>query len=173
MKPSPTVRLATLADAQAIAETHVASWQVAYRGFYPDDVLDQLSVADRRALWEPRLASGKHTIWVTEDKGRIAGFLAACPSRDPDLPAPGVAEIAALYVRPDYWGQGCGHALCQAAFAHMRETPAQTVIVWALSANSAARHFYESIGFAADDARKDITLFGVTLPEMRFRQSLR
>lgn len=173
MSSPPTVRRATPADAQAIAENHVASWQVAYRGFYPDTVLDHLSVAERRALWEPRLAGHQHTIWVAEKDGRVIGFLSACPSRDDDLRPPAFAEIAAVYIHPASWGTGCGHALCQAAFEHFRSTPAQTVIVWVLTANTHARHFYEGLGFTPDDGRKEITLFSVTLPEMRYRLSLR
>ena len=52
-------------------------------------------------------------------------------------------------------------------------TAAENVTVWVLAGNVRARHFYERLGFATDDARKDVTLFNVTLPEVRYRQSLR
>ena len=55
----------------------------------------------------------------------------------------------------------------------MRHTPAQTVLVWVLTGNVRARRFYESLGFITDDARKNVTLFDVTLPEVRYRLSLR
>ena len=45
------LRDATPDDAHAIATVHVASWQVAYRGFMPDAVLDGLSVDDRARKW--------------------------------------------------------------------------------------------------------------------------
>ena len=166
-------RRAAPADARAIAEVHIASWQVAYRGFFPDAVLDNLSLADREAMWTSRLTTASHGLWVTGDPGRLSGFISTCPSRDADLPPPEHHEIAALYVHPDAWGAGCGRVLCEAAFAAMRLTPAQTAIVWVLTANTAARRFYERIGFRPDDARKDLTLFNVTLPELRYRQSLR
>ena len=47
------------------------------------------------------------------------------------------------------------------------------MIVWALTGNIPARHFYERLGFAPDDARRDITMYGTTLPEIRYRQTLR
>jgi GNAT superfamily N-acetyltransferase len=166
-------RRATPADARAIAEVHVASWQVAYRGFFPDAVLDNLSVADRQALWLPRLQASAFAIWVTEEAGRLTGFVSACPSRDADAPPPAFSEVAALYVHPDAWATGCGRALCDAVFAEMRHTPAQTVLVWVLTGNVRARRFYESLGFIPDDARKNVTLFNVTLPEVRYRLSLR
>lgn len=167
------LRRATPADAPAIAGVHVASWQVAYRGFFPDAVLDTLSVADRQAQWASRLDNPAHGIWVTESDSRLTGFISTCPSRDADVPPPQFAEIAALYIHPASWQTGCGRALCEAAFAALRTSPAQTVTVWVLTANVRARHFYERLGFTADDTRKDITLFGVTLPELRYRLSLR
>jgi GNAT superfamily N-acetyltransferase len=167
------LRRATPADALAIAEIHVASWQTAYRGLFPDAVLDGLSVPARQAQWAPRLATADPTIWVAEADRRVVGFVSACPSRDADAPPPAFAEIAALYVHPAAWGTGCGHALCQAVFGHLLPTPAQSVIVWVLRGNVRARHFYERVGFIQDDGRKDITFFDVTLPEVRYRRNLR
>ncbi len=167
------VRRATPSDAQAIAEIHVASWQVAYRGLFPDEALDRLSVAERQAQWTQGLANSHSTIWVSEEGRRVTGFVLACPSRDADAPASQFAEIAALYIHPNFWGTGCGRALCEAVFDHLRQTSVQAVIVWALTGNIPARHFYEHIGFAPDDGRRDITLYGTTLPEIRYRQTLR
>lgn len=166
-------RRATPADVPEIARVHVASWQVAYRGFFPVGVLENLSLADRVASWTWHLAQPDVTLWVTGTAARLTGFLHLCPSRDADLPPPVYAEIAALYVDPAAWGTGCGRALCQAAIAHLRQqSTAQTVTVWTLSANARARHFYQRNGFAPDDAQKNITLYNTTLPEVRYRQSL-
>ena len=76
-------------------------------------------------------------------------------------------------MHPEAWGTGCGQALCRAVFDHMRQTPAQAVIVWVLTDNIRARRFYERIGFTQDDGRRDITLFDPTLPEVRYRDNLR
>lgn len=150
----------------------MASWQAAYRGLFPDAVLDNLSIADRRAMWETRLAKVESNLWVTESAGRISGFISGCPSRDPDLLPPKFAEISALYVHPDAWDTGCGYALAQAAFADMRAGSATTVIVWVLTANARGRRFYERVGFMPEGGSKDITLFNTTLPELRYRRSL-
>lgn len=165
-------RRATPADAQGIAETHVASWQAAYRGLLPDAALDNLSVAERRTMWEAQLAKGPSNLWVTGPETQVSGFIACCPSRDADLPAPEFAEIAALYVRAEAWGTGCGYALSQAAFADMRHAAAQTAMVWVLAGNTRARRFYERAGFTPDGGTKDITLHHVTLPEVRYRREL-
>lgn len=168
-----TPRRATPADAQAIAEVHIASWQVAYRGFFPDSVLDNLSVERRRAQWDISLATVDSPIWVSESAQQVNGFIFLCPSRDADLPPPEFAELAALYVHPSAWGTGCGYALALAGLAHLRQTTAQSVIVWVLAGNMKARRFYERIGFVADGSQKDATMFNAALPEVRYRQSLR
>jgi len=167
------IRRAIPTDAQGIAEVHVASWQRAYRGLFPDAVLDGLSVAERQTMWATRFATADPTLWVSEADRRITGFISAGPSRDADAPPPHFAEIAALYVHPGDWGQGRGRALCAAVLAHLRRTPAESVIVWTLTGNLGARHFYERLGFALDDGRRDITLFNVTQPEVRYRRNLR
>ena len=167
------LRRATPADAPGIAEAHVASWQAAYRGLLPDAVLDNLSVAERQTMWAARLATGPSNLWVTGLDGQVSGFISSCPSRDADLAPPEFAEIAALYVRAEAWSTGCGYALCQAAFDDMRQASAQTAIVWVLTGNTRARRFYERVGFAPDGSTKDITLHHVTLPELRYRRSLR
>ncbi len=167
------VRLATPSDAPAIAEIHVASWQVAYRGLFPDEALDRLSVAARLAEWTHLLSDASIAAWVCVPDRRVTGFVSICPSRDADAPSPQFVEIATLYIRPDAWGAGHGRALCQAVFEHLRRTPAQAVIVWALTGNIPARRFYEMLGFKPDDAQRDITMYGTTLPELRYRQTLR
>ncbi len=150
----------------------MASWQAAYRGLFPDAVLDNLSIADRRAMWETRLAKVESNLWVTESAGRISGFISGCPSRDPDRPPPEFAEISALYVHPDAWDTRCGYALTQAAFGTMRSSPARTALVWVLTNNTRGRRFYERVGFTLEGGAKDITLFNTTLPELRYRRSL-
>ena len=46
------VRPAAPRDAKAIAEIHVATWQAAYQGLLPDDVLKAMTVAKRLAYWK-------------------------------------------------------------------------------------------------------------------------
>ena len=54
----------------------------------------------------------------------------------------------------------------------MRLAHATRAMVWVLTDNTRARRFYERVGFVADGAAKNITLFNVTLPEVRYQRSL-
>ena len=61
---SPTLRLANPSDAHGLAEMHVATWQVAYRGLLPDDFLDGLTVAARAERWQQILTNSPRQTWV-------------------------------------------------------------------------------------------------------------
>lgn len=45
------LRIASATDVGRIAEVHVRTWQVAYRGQVPDEYLDSLSIEDRHTAW--------------------------------------------------------------------------------------------------------------------------
>src|SRR5205085_1977428 len=115
------VRRATVDDARAIAEVHVASWRGAYRGIVPDEVLDARSVEERTPKWRAWLTEpGSRHVLVAAADGRVRGFVAGGPSEDADADAT-VGQVYALYVAPPEWTRGVGRALlrrsCDALFA--------------------------------------------------------
>ena len=108
------IRPAEPTDAEAIAEIHITTWRMAYRGQIPDAILDSLDASSRAVFWHDAL-SAPHNIFVAELGSTTAGFCSLVPSRDNDADSSTVDEIAALYVRPQQWRHGFGHALCSAA----------------------------------------------------------
>ena len=83
----PTIRAATIDDAKAIAEIHIASWKVAY-----GDILDlatySLDVDEREETWRdriPRVSDEGFRTWVAEVDGTIRGFAFTRPTEDDDL----------------------------------------------------------------------------------------
>src|SRR5262245_12630278 len=104
--PQNIVRLATVADAAAIAEVQVASWHAAYRGIVPDAVLDAFVFEGRYPRWQKNLsdpAGAARTTVVLRD-GRVVAFASVGPSRD----EPVVGEVWALYAHPEAWHTGAG-----------------------------------------------------------------
>ncbi|MGW2217083.1 N-acetyltransferase family protein [Nonomuraea sp. NPDC001684] len=169
------IRQATPADAQALAEVHVRSWQAAYRGLLPQDHLDGLDPAARRPGWERWLAG---TAWprqgtlVAEADGRVVGFAGVLPARDDDADGATVAEVAAIYLTPESWGRGIGRALMDAALATLTEAGYREAVLWVLDANVRARRFYEAAGWHDDGVTKDDGSRGFVLTEVRYRRSL-
>ncbi|MDW5265612.1 MULTISPECIES: GNAT family N-acetyltransferase [Acidobacteriaceae] len=158
-------------DALAVASVHVRSWQVAYRRLLPDDYLDQLRAEDRAPHYDfATLDPQKPRTIVAEDDGCIRGFVTAAPSRDSDLPSYG--EIYALYVDPEQWGQGIGAALMAAARAHLVQAGFQHALLWVLAGNLRAERFYRRDGWTSDDHRRNDTIWGITVEEVRYLRSL-
>jgi ribosomal protein S18 acetylase RimI-like enzyme len=159
---------ATAADAQGIAEVHVASWQRAYKGILPDAVLASLSVADRAAMWAQIIDQQSAQVWVAKCDEKTFGFVSFGASRDADA-TPCTFEIHAIYVEPSQWSRGIGHALMQLTVKQVSAESAELVTLWVLADNARAIRFYEQAGFVLEQgASKSITLGGATLLERRF-----
>ncbi|MFI6927522.1 GNAT family N-acetyltransferase [Nonomuraea spiralis] len=169
------IRQATSADAGAIAEVHVRSWQAAYRGLVPQDHLDGMNAAARRPAWERWLA---RTAWpregtlVAEADGQVVGFTGLLPARDEDEDGASVAEVATIYLVPESWGQGIGRALMDAAVAALTRAGYRQAVLWVLDANVRARRFYEAAGWHDDGVVKDDDSRGFVLTEVRYRYPL-
>ncbi|HUQ73931.1 MAG TPA: GNAT family N-acetyltransferase, partial [Burkholderiales bacterium] len=134
-------RDATADDVATIAQISVDAWRAAYRGHMPDALLDGLKVEERARMWAGVLARpAPSRLIVTEP---VTGFCFYGPSRDGELD---VAEIFAIYVRPDCWRQGAGRVLCEHVELDAAARECKALTLWVLKTNEPARHFYERIG---------------------------
>ena len=158
-----TVREASVGDALAIAQVHVASWHAAYRELIPASRLATFTVARRTAAWDRnlRLRSGIRTA-VFVDGDQVRGFAAVGPSRE----LAGWGEIWALYVAPDAWGRGVGSALFADAIAALAAAGLRRVFLWVLEGNARALQFYQGNGLVLDGTRK----VEDGLPQLRLRR---
>ncbi len=155
-----TVRLAVVADAPAVAQVHVRTWQVVYRGHMPDDLLDNLSVEARTSMWERLIPSGG--VWVALDGDSVVGFASAGPSRDADASS----ELYAIYLLPSAWGSGLAEPLINLALSGMTD-----VVLWVLDDNPRARRFYERVGFVADGEKREESFGSAVVKEVRYRRA--
>jgi GNAT superfamily N-acetyltransferase len=175
MPESPLIRPATLADAPAIADVQVRSWQWAYQGQLPDDFLDRLpETLDRRiTAYRAELARllPNDRYWVAEQHGQILGLAITQPSRDADMP-PVTAEVTLIYLLPEAAGKGIGRALFAHAVADLRERGYQQAMLWALDSNVRARRFYEAAGWHPDGTSKTEERPGAFLCEVRYYLAL-
>jgi GNAT superfamily N-acetyltransferase len=165
-----TVRLAAAGDAPALGLVHVRAWQAAYRGQMPDDYLDELRPEERAAGWERGLRRdrARDPVLVAERDGRVVGFAVLRAAEDPE----GAGELAAINVDPDHWGTGAGRALLAAAHAELARLGYREAVLWVLPGNRRARRFYEAAGWVADGAERTDEVFGVMVPEVRYRRRL-
>lgn len=143
------VRAAEPDDAAAIARIHVESWQSAYAGILPDEVLLNLDTAEHEARWWRHVLGPfrrNHFVYVAESaEGGVVGFASAGPSRSTGLPYK--AEVYTIYLQDDYQGVGIGRRLFACTVARAQEARGPSVIVWCLRDNP-SKYFYERMGGA-------------------------
>jgi GNAT superfamily N-acetyltransferase len=164
------LRLATIEDAETIATIHVRTWQTAYEGIIPAQYLASLSIQERANLWR-RVISERHgTVLLAVASHGEAGFISFGLSRDKD--GNEKAEIYAIYVLPKFWYQGIGGELLEAAERRIKDNHFIAVTLWVLEKNALARQFYEARGFGLDAARKEETIGGFLLTELRYEKRM-
>jgi ribosomal protein S18 acetylase RimI-like enzyme len=146
----PTIVPACAADAQALAEVHIRSWQAAYATILSPAYLEGLSIARRAEQWARMLEQRESDVLLARDASGVAGFVSFGAWRIGDAVAhdePDHGEIRALYARPDAWGRGVGRALLSAAVDALQAAGRRRVSLWVLTENHRARRFYQAHGF--------------------------
>ena len=171
MKDCIRIRRAGPEDSQAIAEIHVNSWRVAYRGIVPAQVLEGLSVEKRTLHVRTELAKSPEGIAVAEVGGRPIGFCGFGDCRDSDKTADLTAEVYAIYLAPTHWRRGIGSMLLNWTEDQLSLAGRHEVVAWVLGANARSRAFYEAQGYLADGTSKTLTI-GADLTAVRYAKPI-
>ena len=162
------IRETRLTDAEGIAKVHVRTWQSAYSGLVPDSYLQSLTVELRTITWIRNIENAlpKTRIFVAEFGNQIVGFLSVGANREIGPTSEG--EIFAIYVDPEFQGQGIGSALMSAGAQRLRNDGFTTAILWVLHDNLPTRSWYESHGWKADGESKLDRRHDFILTEVRY-----
>jgi ribosomal protein S18 acetylase RimI-like enzyme len=163
------ITYATPQDAQAVAQIHVKSWQVAYAGIVPAAYLAAQSVEKRAAWWGQCIAAGTPELLVAKDAvGRMLGWINFAASRDEGAPK-NQAEIWAVYVDPASWSTGAGRLLWVRARERLIQQGFASCTLWVFAQNARAIRFYTAAGFVLDDVpAKTFEIAGQPLEEVRY-----
>ena len=139
------VRSATMDDASAIAEVHVASWQSAYRDILPAELLSTLNVERRTEAWRRVLEGGPGSVLLaTTTDQDVLGFCHVGPNRG--APTEFLGEVYAIYLLQHARRRGVGRDLFTRATDVLRSRAHPSFLVWVLDVNLEARRFYERLG---------------------------
>lgn len=137
------IRLARPGDAEGIAAVHDAAWREAYQGIIPGPDLDRTVARRGPRWWQGALRRGSR-VAVLDFDDRIAGYASFGRNRVGSLPFAG--EIFELYLMPEFQGLGFGTRLFTATRRELANLGHKSTLVWALSDNERAVHFYERLG---------------------------
>ena len=129
------LRLATVADAAALARVFVSAWRGSYGGIVPQAVLDALDERDIADWLGTLTSSNGPTTWVVEtSSSEIVAF--SRHGADPSDSRRG--HIYSLYVAPAASGQGIAKALLEHDLQLLSSRGLDTVTLWVFEDNRAA-----------------------------------
>jgi len=189
------IRVGSAAHAAQIAAVQRETWFAAYEGVIAPEVIDRVTVPDdgarirqsfRTRPWQRMLVAVDpgpgNSATGDPGAGGVVGYASFGPETDVlnapwphPLTADGeggrVAELYALYVRPDWWSTGTGRALMEKVLARSAAAGYRFITLWVLRDNQRARRFYERAGFAPDGATNVLTGLG-GVHEVRYRRCL-
>lgn len=151
------IRKATIQDAFSLAKVHVDAWRSAYKQIIPQSYLDQLSYDERHAMWIDIL-SKKNTLSIqlvaVDKENNIVGFVAGGEAREPEFGYD--AELYAIYLLPEYQGQGIGKKLILHLTEWLIQNGYHKLYLWVLEKNK-TRYFYEQLGGKTLEYSKTVT----------------
>ncbi|WP_083640133.1 N-acetyltransferase [Pseudomonas sp. PA15(2017)] len=100
----------------------------------------------------------------------VIGFMAVDSTRDDHVIAGMTGEVVALYVLSAYWRTGIGRALWVAGLQSLVERGYRQAMLWVLSENARARHFYAKAVWSPEPGSERSRLIGgASLREIRYR----
>ncbi|MFW5916965.1 MAG: N-acetyltransferase family protein [Halorubrum sp.] len=165
----------TDAEIRQLIRAHGLSWREAYDEILPDSVLDAMTVdptpedVERRT---DRLGGDDAAVLVSLVDGTVRGFVDVRwgEANTKSFVDPGEAGIKAIYVHPDWWGEGIGTALLDRALDSLPER-AEAVRLEAFADNDVGARFYEARGFVRADT-DETEVAGETYPTVRYVREL-
>lgn len=161
------VRRALPGDAGTLGRINVETWQIAYADVFPGEFLSGLDI-ERRTKWFESAIGEERELWVVPELGEPTGFSLFGESRNSDW-----AELYAIYVHPDSWGEGYGHRLLSHAELRLADLGFDRVLLWVLEGNDRARRFYERQGWSLGRPVKLEEIGGTKVTEVRYEKELR
>jgi GNAT superfamily N-acetyltransferase len=141
----PALRRGSSADCDQIVEVFLACWRANYPQILPADLVQSMTEARARALWEQVLSTqdGDEEVIVAIDAGTgtVAGVVRC------GFAHPGHGIVWSLYVDPVSQGYGIGSCLLRAAESALASGGASSASLWVFTANTASVAFYAHHGW--------------------------
>ncbi len=128
-------------DRRARWNVTYAAWRSAYVNIYTPEEIEEVfnGTAIQSGSWVSRRKKDLGHL-VAETDGKIIGHSGMAL-----LDQPREGEVTALYVLPEYYGQGIGRTLWDAAVAKLREYGCEVFWVWTIE-RAPAVAFYKHLG---------------------------
>ena len=97
------IRTAILQDVEQIAQVHVSSWKIAYRGLLSESFLENVTPESRYILWRNNINDPNKIVLVLEKDAEIIGFIMGDPVKQREY-AQYDGDLTALYFKKEEQG---------------------------------------------------------------------
>jgi len=164
------IRLATISDINQVATMHMNAWREAYRGVFPNYVLDKLKPNDFSEKWYSWLKDPLRVNWIVQSKGKFSGFISFGNTENENIVTNW--EIFAIYIDPNYWRQGIGKNLMTSCMDFLKDNEISQVRLWVVQQNIGAQGFYENLGFIKTHKIRKQERFGISFYQTSFIYNL-
>ena len=148
-RPAPTIRRATLADAEALVAIGRMTFAETFGHLYPPQDLATF-LAEAHGLGRARadLADPAKAVWLVEAGGEVIGYALAGPCHlpDPDV-TPACGELERLYLVKAHQGGGAGGRLLAEVLAWLEKDGPRRLWIGVWSENHGAQRLYARHGF--------------------------
>ncbi len=143
------LRRATPGDAAKLSLVGGAAFLESFANDHPgDDLVRHVAQGHSVAAYDRWLADPEWAAWIVEEAlGSPIGYALMGPAALPGA-ADGDLELKRIYILHRWHGGGRGRQLYQAVEDEARARRAKRLILAVYSANTAARGFYDRIGFS-------------------------
>lgn len=152
-------------DSKGIASVQKAGWFATYPdpsvGLTREDIEAKVfDSAEQLQKWETDIEEqndDSKRIWVARQDGKIVGYSVAVKEGDTN-------ELKAIYVLPEYHGQGIGKLLMESALQWLGEE--KDIVVWVFTHNNQAIGFYRKHGFVESGKTSVWPVNGKDIPDL-------
>jgi ribosomal protein S18 acetylase RimI-like enzyme len=148
-RPTPTIRRASLADAETIAALGARTFSDTFSHLYPpEDLAAFLAEAHSVERARADLANPAKALWLVEADGAAIGYALAGPCKLPHPEVtPACGELDRLYIAAEHHGGGLGSRLLAETLAWLEQDGPRRLWIGVWSENLGAQRLYARLGF--------------------------
>ncbi|SDF81832.1 Ribosomal protein S18 acetylase RimI [Halorubrum xinjiangense] len=138
-------------EIRELIRAHGLSWREAYDNILPEPVLDAMTVdptPEEVEGWAEGFGDDDSAVFVAVVDGTVRGFVDVRWGEEntKSFVGPDEADVKAIYVHPDWWGEGVGTALLDRGLDALPDR-VEAVRLEAFADNDVGAGFYEARGF--------------------------
>ncbi|MES3160040.1 MAG: GNAT family N-acetyltransferase [Halorubrum sp.] len=138
-------------EVRALIRAHGLSWREAYDDILPEAVRNEMTVdptPEEVERWAAELDGDDAAVFIAVVEGTVRGFVDMRWGTENTKPfvGPDEADMKAIYVHPDWWGEGLGTALLNHGLDALPDR-IEVVRLEAFADNDVGARFYEARGF--------------------------